>query len=289
MNTRDIYAEAMELAAAAPDENSRSILWSSNGNDVRNARFNFSDTAPFIQWLTSVNYFSAPHLGPEKDAIVAAWRAFVKEIHLSESTYANPAGAVILEDRIVSTVLMQALYYAKQIETVKPRTFLEIGAGFGVLARVLTSREPRPYTIVDLPSSLFCSYVYLRTHFPDLRFVWCNKASDFGTPFDFRFIPADLWWTIAGETFDIAINTCSLGEMLAENRDDYMDLIQRTARHFYSHNRHGTERFPTLPADTALPAIVLGEQWEILFDEVEGAAQTDPETPPSREMLVRRR
>ena len=37
-----------------------------------------------------------------------------------------------------------------------------------------------------------------------------------------------------------------------------------------------------------LPAIILDDRWEILFDKVEGVAQIDPATPPSRELMVRR-
>ncbi len=229
------------------------------------------DETLFIEYMTSTNCFNVPHLTGDplqkqvNDAWLAAMPAFWAQPRVEESPYCDPRALYDLDGRRMSSLLMMQLYYAQRIDSVGPETVLEIGAGYGGLARALMLKQPRKYVIVDLAQSLFCSYVYLRANFPEASFSW-GKI----TAADFNFIPAHMALDLVPCRFDIAINTCSLGEMLPQQRADYLDLIGATCRHFYSHNRLD----PPLP----LP-------WKALFDETEGAAQAEPMTPPSREVL----
>ncbi len=281
-----LYDEALTLLAMTPDSTPKSGTWTNNLAD--RGRVLFDDAELFVNWLTSVNSFAFPRLRDDPLAlpVIAKWLRHLEMLPpVGESPYANKETLFDIYRIPVSTVLMQYSWYAQQIETVSPGRILEIGPGYGGLARILCTIKPREYTILDIPSSLFCSYIYLRLNFPDARCVWCTKVEDLTKPADFRFVPADFWRHLLPETFDMAINTCSLGEMLPEVRDNYMELIHATSRHFYSHNRYN-DRAP--PPDTAIPALVLDDRWETLFDEIEGVAQTDPETPASREQLLRR-
>ncbi len=285
-----IYAEALELLAATPDDTAKSILWQDhNPSMINSARGACRDAPAFIQWLTSVNCFTAPHLAsdPLRDVIIDDWLAILKNIPVEESPHATEDGIVVRDGKRLSTQLLLHTYYAERIDTIKPMRILEIGAGFGGLARILNTKMPRSYTILDIPGSLFCSWVYLKTHFPHSIFTWCRDAADLDAPADFRFVPAHLWQDLKTHRFDMAVNTCSLGEMLPENRDNYLELIEATSAYFYSHNRESVDRVPSLPKDTSVPAVILGTKWQIMFDETQGNAQTDPECPPSRELLVR--
>ncbi len=280
-----LYAEALTLLAMTPDTTAKSGTWTNNLAD--RGRPLFDDAGTFVNWLTSCNSFCAPHLkdDPVASPTISKWLPHLKDIPVGESPYACQASLFTIAGKQVSTVSLQHTYYAQQIERVSPDRILEIGAGFGGLARILCTIKPRSYTILDIPSSLFCSYVYLKLHFPDCTFAWATNEREMQSHADFFFVPAHLWRELMTYDFDMAINTCSMGEMLPESRDNYMKLIEQTCRHFYSHNRHN-DKAP--PPDTAIPAIVLDDKWETLFDEIEGAAQTDPETPASRELLLRR-
>jgi hypothetical protein len=282
-----VWAEAKALLANTPDSSPASKLWTLNTQCIAEVIRAYPDERGFIHWLTSVNFFTSPHMGSLMYVVADKWLALLERPVVEESPYANPLASFWRDFRLLSTACLQANYYAQQVDTVNPVSILEIGAGYGVLARVLSLKAPRRYTILDLPVSLFCSYVFLRTHFPEKACIWVQSQSDLDSEADFHFVPASLAMSLASQSYDMAINTCSMGEMLPENRDDYLRLIGATSRHFYSHNREG-ERFHTLPADTALPAITLDNRWEYLFDETMGRAQVDPELPPSRELLVRR-
>jgi hypothetical protein len=283
-----IWQEALELVAATPDDTDKGELWTNNNNATVGARGRLDSCNNFIHWLTSVDCFTSPHFGNEAQIICDAWLAILNDVPVGESPHATENGIVIRDGKRLSTQLLLHTYYAERIDTIKPMRILEIGAGFGGLARILNTKTPRQYTILDIPGSLFCSYVYLKTHFPGRIFTWCHTADDLAAPADFRFVPARLWKDLMCYRFDMAVNTCSLGEMLPETVADYMRLIGETCQYFYSHNRAGLERMPPLPMDTALPAVPLDSKWEILFDETGGKAQTDPAAPPSRELLVRR-
>ncbi len=81
--------------------------------------------------------------------------------------------------------------------------------------------------------------------------MWAKDAADLDAPADFRYVPAHLWKALESHRYDMAINTCSMGEMLPERRDEYLALIEATCKYFYSHNREDS--------------VLLGPQWEALI------------------------
>jgi len=268
-----IYQEALDLVSNTPDDTAKSELWTNNNNGTVAARQNYNNCQDFIGWLTSVDCFTAPH--PFNDSAQAntidEWLKVLKDIPVEESPHAAPSGIVVRDGKRLSTQLLLHTYYAEQIDTIKPMRILEIGAGFGGLARILNTKMQRQYTILDIPGSLFCSYVYLRTHFPDKIFIWARDAADLDAPADFRFVPARLWPDLKSHRFDMAVNTCSLGEMLPETVADYLSLIGDTCEYFYSHNREDAVVVP----------------WRAIIDQNGGHGQIDPLMPPSHELLVK--
>ena len=111
---------------------------------------------------------------------------------------------------------------------------LEIGAGAGELARIfLQAFTGYRYTIVDIPSSLFFSELYLRYHFPNLKTAY--------GPYDWRadvnFVPIREFETIEEWAHEIAINQGSFQEMAKGTVAEYMERIHALkVQHFYSLN-----------------------------------------------------
>ena len=211
MNTRELYAHALELLQDTPDTGEASILWREK-NPTRRAMYYFEDVPQMVAFVTSVNCFTTPRLRPDPqlEPIVDKWVKILGGlIPVDESPWAIPTSIVERNGRRLSAGMLQHTYYARHIDSEAPETILEIGAGFGGLARILNTIKPRRYTIVDLPSSLFYSYVYLRAHFPDAKCWWITRPIDFEGEPDFTFVPAPNWKYLLSKRFDIGVNTCS--------------------------------------------------------------------------------
>jgi hypothetical protein len=124
---------------------------------------------------------------------------------------------------------------------------LEIGAGFGAVAYQLHQiLDIRKYTIVDLPESLYISYFYLsenlerRSAFSARENI--SKGLEFATPGHLDKID---------DSFDLIINTISLGEMDMSMVESYKELIRERLAddaYFISINTHGKAGI-TKPSD----------------------------------------
>ncbi len=108
------------------------------------------------------------------------------------------------------------------------RKVIEIGGGYGGLARVMRLFNPQQtYIIVDLLDSLYCSYVFLSTHYPDAKILFVTRpeqAAEIGN-FDFVFVPTQHFGVLRGCSADLIVNTASFGEMIGRDVDDYMQFI----------------------------------------------------------------
>lgn len=109
-------------------------------------------------------------------------------------------------------------------------SILEIGAGYGALAReILLENNNLKYVIIDLPESLLCSYSYLSLEFPNKKHVILSDSDDLSLNFDILYIPLKtLELFIQSKlitTFDIFINTFSLGEMTNKTIEKYYNLV----------------------------------------------------------------
>ncbi|MEI8154048.1 MAG: putative sugar O-methyltransferase [Hyphomicrobiales bacterium] len=155
--------------------------------------------------------------------------------------------------------------------------------------------RPRTYVIVDLIDSLYCSYVFIASHYPDKKLLFVThpdevaKADDY----DFVFVPTEHFGALKGCKTDLVVNTASFGEMSQGDVDAYMKFINHEcdARYFYSVNRYG--RFDpnmSLP-DQANVSVKLTQDWDVLFWDAFGARsfhQLDPANPPQLELFVQK-
>lgn len=124
----------------------------------------------------------------------------------------------------------------------KSKFFLEIGAGSGNLANLLTYEYlPKNYLIVDLPETIVNSYNFLIKTFPNFKYFLPNKINNskdlqnifslrakgitkfiFLTPWQINFVPNNI--------FDLSINVASFQEMKGSEIKRYFKFIQKTTK-----------------------------------------------------------
>ena len=116
----------------------------------------------------------------------------------------------------------------------------EIGGGYGHLARVFLSFNPRTtYVICDLEETLFFQAVYLTNELgaEKVQFLTGNEAEDFklaeGTVY---LVPQSHLHSLEKYNFDVVLNQQSMQEMTKDQVDNYCQLIKQTCNYFYSSN-----------------------------------------------------
>jgi putative sugar O-methyltransferase len=124
---------------------------------------------------------------------------------------------------------------------------LEIGAGFGSLARIIIKNKNVKYIIIDLPESNLITNYYLQNHFPNKKiFNYLDlkkcKIEEQIKNFDIFILPPHPEIFINKKIpFDFAINTRSFMEMNKKNINDYFDLVQKNINnggYFLNINRY---------------------------------------------------
>lgn len=182
----------------------------------------------------------------------------------------------------------------------EPKTILELGGGYGGLARLARMQWPRvKYIIVDLSESLFFSYLYIAANFPETRVVWPKNEAELDAVlesgnYDFLMVSCAFGEGLYGRfAVDVTINTASLGEMSQETVDWYLRFIQdhMDTRYFYSANRYG--HFPELihHRDQSSCSIHLDPYWRMHLWDIHGphsCTRLDPAFPRSLEYFAER-
>ena len=131
--------------------------------------------------------------------------------------------------------------YADEILKLKPLTVLELGGGYGNLARIVKTCLPKvTYAIVDLPQTLTIASYFLLENFPNAK-IALNPPdlSDLGQ-WDFVLLPNWRIEDVPGESIDVFVNTGSLVEMDLDIVQNYLRQARRLVRedgYFYSVNR----------------------------------------------------
>jgi len=174
----------------------------------------------------------------------------------AESEYSAPPSLCIIEDHAVSNVFFWHLnaYLACKTWLGSSRKILEVGAGYGGLARIFGLANPAKadYCIADLPTTLFFAEVFLRANFPEARMVYALPGVEISQDYDVLLVPAGYTEVIKDRVFDLAINMGSFQEMTADAIAFWMPVM-RQANHFYSLNY----------AETQLPL----DGWEVVRQE----------------------
>jgi putative sugar O-methyltransferase len=157
--------------------------------------------------------------------------------HMSESPSSVGQSLANLGGRTVSDVFF---YHARTLLSCityinAPQRIIEVGGGYGALARLWLSLSRSPatsYAIIDIPESLFFAECALRQEFGDA--IGYFDGIDPGTPV--VLVPLCHLPHFA-RSADVVINTGSMQEMTDEWIDLYMAWLDRVdARYFYSLN-----------------------------------------------------
>ena len=146
----------------------------------------------------------------------------------------------------------------KRWEPLRPARILEIGGGFGALARtVLTYLDVESYTLVDGPPCLEIQRQYLEMTHPmaPIELISCLDVQ--------RGVLDDA-------TFDLVINTNSFSEMSLEDVVGYFSLIHHTlvpGGLFYSLNRNRLNYDGAAP-DVPFKDFPMDARWDIIYREM---------------------
>lgn len=212
--------------------------------------------------ITANHFVNSKYFGFVIDELLSCLKQldfdlFNSPSYFSEWELSSKRISAIYKGRVISTDYLYKLIVALRIKkatTKKIKKVLEIGAGAGTLARCIKQTNPSiKYYIIDLPGTLFFSYIFLRANFKNSSFKIITSKSQFLEieDADFVFISAELLKDIPRWDIDLIINTHSLGEMSQEMVHSYMEMIQNhlNVKYLYSLNR-----FLQIPEDIDVDA-----------------------------------
>ena len=225
---------------------------------------------------------------------------------IQESAYSNPQNGVLREGRLLTPDFLRTAVLCLEIQKycgLPDRKFnvLEIGAGYGGLARSLKLFQPGiSYVLIDIPESLYFSSAFLRLNFPSARFCYVTDPSCLDqsiSEFDFVFVPTIFAEALIGEKFTLFCNTASLGEMKNSVIRFWMDFVQNKVevKYFFGLNRFlNTIHPPNHPEhekfrlDENCCSVSFDEAWRILQWELEPSFMRCPylETEVSRNLEI---
>lgn len=154
-----------------------------------------------------------------------------EEIH--ESEFIHDRNKTYRNGRILSGNFLRTLSIVDSILTHLPQSkikkVIELGAGCGHQARTLMTVIPGvQYTIVDLPETMMFSFTHLSLCFPNKKLLWVTNEEDLEKidDQDFVFVPAVFAPKLIGRSYDLFINTASMGEMTNPTIHKWMKFIQ---------------------------------------------------------------
>jgi hypothetical protein len=148
---------------------------------------------------------------------------------------------------------------------------LEIGGGFGSLARIIIKNKNTKYFLIDLPEANLLSNYYLKNFFPEkkifnyLDFKNLDIEKEINN-FDIFIIPPN---TLKSKKlfFDFIINTRSFMEMKMNIIQEYFDLIQNKiveGGFFLNVNRYLKS---TVGEDIYFYKYPYDEKWDVVISE----------------------
>jgi putative sugar O-methyltransferase len=190
-------------------------------------------------------YYFSEH--PTRHAILEEYEYFLERIKTNIKLGENQYGlgfdsdhGKISRDLVRYMMVMTDLVGHGVFATSGPQVLLEIGGGYGGLARLsLTLNPETAFVLLDLEETLFYQAVYLTDHFGPDRVVLCSlDDSPFPTPKPghIYLVPQSEYSRLLHTNFDLAINQQSMQEMNREQIDHYCAMLLKQARRFYSCN-----------------------------------------------------
>jgi hypothetical protein len=151
---------------------------------------------------------------------------------------------------------------------------VELGGGVGNLARLMNAFLPdSQYVVVDIPETLFFSYLYLSLNYPGAKILLVEDESQLASEtlddFDFILAPTLFAERFCGRPVDLFVNTASLGEMKNSVIQYWMRYIESRLkpRFVYMMNRYVGFCQPERDEwrlDENQSSVLFGPCWEVL-------------------------
>lgn len=277
-----IVEEARELLLAwrklpTPPEIMPAKIWADQISEYHENIIQTLSAEALVDRVTSDNVTTCPAFvdEPRFKGIISGqiqWlEKFGQPLHsfpayMQDSELASPRVIATEDGRRVSAAF---LYHLGAVATLGKfvgefETVLELGSGYGGLARLLKLMRPGVrITMCDLPETLYLCYVYLRRHFPNCTFTAMTEPGTVPKA-DFVFVPAPLASSLAGSSFDVAVNTCSLSEMTQSACDYYLRIIQNDIEVDYFHHLNRIGSPEPLLANACSTSFGLDPHWDVI-------------------------
>lgn len=200
--------------------------------------------------------------------------------NIQESEFVHDRNKVLRNDRTLTGNFLRTLSITHRISShIKEeiKSVLELGGGTGHQARTFILRNPGvKYTIVDLPETLIFSFTYISLNFPDKKILFITSEEDAARvdEYDYVFCPSIFAPHLHGRSYDLFINTASMGEMNNQTIHRWMDFIQNRVNFKYLFTLN---RFLNVVNDGYIPirihcnecSVSYDKKWDILQWELE--------------------
>lgn len=173
------------------------------------------------------------------------WKLFNKNKDLSElemPNYGNHLGAKI-KNKFVLIGSFSLHNHAENLQNYlkeENNKILELGGGYGQFAYYIL-KKTKKYTYIDfdLPETLTLASYFLSKAFPDKKNFFYGESKFnkiIEKEYDLIFLPSWEIENLESNSFDLAINKNSLGEMNPKAAMNYLFHIHRTSNYFFSMN-----------------------------------------------------
>lgn len=180
----------------------------------------------------------------------------------------NPFGVRFNGDVLTINTLRHLHHAAEMrdwLSDIPQATVVEIGGGFGGQAYQtirLASPGIAKYVIFDIPEAAAIASYYLMAALPNHRIRLFGEgtvsvAAD--EPYDVAVFPHFAIGQLAADSVDLFHNACSFAEMDSASSLEYLRIIERTCRRYFSHINHETN-FTFLDSDGATSRNVIGSK-----------------------------
>ena len=132
---------------------------------------------------------------------------------------------ITIDDQELSNSFLTHLYHYLRIQQLEPNAnvILEIGGGYGALARIFKLGKPDcKYILVDLPESLLYADVFLRGNFPSATISYTPSEEC-----DFLLVSVPEIDSLSHVNVDLVINTGSFQAMTEETNLFWANFFQK--------------------------------------------------------------
>lgn len=225
------------------------------------------------------------------------------DMAIQESPVTSPAVCVTRTGRLLTPDFLRRVSFCLKTQQYcrtsdsKFRT-VELGGGVGHLARALKLFIPNSvHVIMDLPETLYLSYIFLRLNFPEAKTCYVTDPSQLKNgvqEFDFVFIPTMFAECILKNEFDLFCNIASLGEMPNPTIRYWMDFIQNRlkVKYFFGLNRflntiNSHDEFGQRRLNENECSVLFDANWRILQWELEPPSERCPYEAPRIERTLK--